>query len=142
MHEFVEHIDLVDYEHIQRVVVWIHFVGLFARYVGQCGAVFLLQHVVVGRMVIFLQWSALAARYGEFHLHSWEVRGACEQACRKPVHRGLEVFGRQYVVAVSLYPFGLVISVWVYHYLYRSYVGVSGLQCGVPFLVLAELAIP
>ena len=142
MHEFVEHIDLVYYEHIQRVVVWIDFVGLFARYVGQCGAVFLLQHVVVGRMVVFLLWSALAARYGEFHLHSGEVRGASEHACRKPVHRGLEVFGRQHVGAVYLYPFGLIISVRVYHYLYRGYVGVSGLQCGVSFLVLAELAIP
>ena len=142
MHEFVEHVDLVDYEHIQRVVVWIHFVGLFARYVGQCGAVFLLQHVIVEEMVVFLQRSAIAAGYGECHLHYWEVGCACEQACRHSVHRGLEVFGRQYIVAVFHYIVGLVISVRVYHYLNRGYVGVSGLQCGVSLLVLAELAVP
>ena len=142
MHEFVELIDLVDYEHIQRVVVWIYFVDLFARYVGQGGAVFLLQHVVVGEIVIFLLRSGLAARYGEFHFHNGEVRGACEHACRYPVHRGLEVFGRQNVGTVSLYPFGLVISVRVYHYLNCGYVGVSSLQCGDALLVLAELAIP
>ena len=142
MHEFLEPAVLVGYEHIQRVVVGIDFVGLFARYVGQGGAVFLLHHVVVEGIVIFLQWSALAARYGEFHLHFWEVGCASEHACRYPVHRGLEGFGRQYGGIVYLYPFGLVISVRVYHYLNRGYVGVSGLQCGVSLLVLAELAIP
>ena len=142
MHEFVELVDLVDYEHIQRVAVWIHFVGLFARYVGQGGAVFLLQHVVVVEMVIFLLRSALAAGYGECHLHNGEVRCACEQACRYSVHRGLEVFGRQYIVAVLLYIVGLVISVRVYHYLNRGYVGVSSLQCGDALFVLTELAIP